>query len=421
MKKLTFAVMGMGNRGTAYAAKALKYPEEMEITAMADTRRIRLDAANKYLHIPEDRLFDSADALLAQPKLADIMVVATQDAQHLDHATRAMELGYDLLLEKPIANKLEDIVKIANTAERLGRRVIVCHVLRYTVFYQQVKRLIEEGIVGRVRSVEADEQVGYYHYAHSYVRGNWHKEADSSPMILAKCSHDMDIIQWLTGKSCKKVTSFGTQSHFTAENCPEGATERCFDCPHTDCPFHAPKFYVGRIPKWPTTILQPEPTEENILQTLRDTDYGRCVYKMDNDVVDHQVVNMELEDKVTVTFTMSGFSNNQTRTIRVMGTEGEIWGDFHENLLYHQRFGETEVHQIDLEALCDDFTGHGGGDARLVYDVIRLYRGDDFDTSAITFLDRSALSHYLAFAAEQSRVEGGKLIHMDEFVKNLNK
>ena len=418
MKKLTFAIMGMGNRGTAYAGKQLKYPDEMEVVAMADTRRIRLDAANKYLHLPEDRLFDSADALLAQPKLADIMVIATQDAQHRDHALRAMEKGYDLLLEKPIANKLEDIVVIEKAAKRLGRRVIVCHVLRYTVFYQQVKRLIEEGIVGRVRSVEAMEQVGYYHYAHSYVRGNWHKEADSSPMILAKCSHDMDIIQWLTGKQCKKVSSFGTQSYFTAEHCPEGATETCFDC-KLDCPFHAPRFYVGRIPKWPTTILQPEPTEENILQTLRETNYGKCVFKMDNDVVDHQTVNMLLEDNVTVSFQMVGFTNMQTRTIRVMGTEGEIWGNFHDNILYYQRFGETAPNSIDLTTLCDDFTGHGGGDARLIYDVIRLYRGDEFDTSAITFLDRSVESHYMAFAAEKSRVEGGQLVDMKEFVENL--
>ena len=418
MKKLTFAIMGMGNRGTAYAGKQLKYPDEMEVVAMADTRRIRLDAANKYLHLPEDRLFDSADALLAQPKLADIMVIATQDAQHRDHALRAMEKGYDLLLEKPIANKLEDIVVIEKAAKRLGRRVIVCHVLRYTVFYQQVKRLIEEGVVGRVRSVEAMEQVGYYHYAHSYVRGNWHKEADSSPMILAKCSHDMDIIQWLTGKQCKKVSSFGTQSYFTAEHCPEGATETCFDC-KLDCPFHAPRFYVGRIPKWPTTILQPEPTEENILQTLRETNYGKCVFKMDNDVVDHQTVNMLLEDNVTVSFQMVGFTNMQTRTIRVMGTEGEIWGNFHDNILYYQRFGETAPNSIDLTTLCDDFTGHGGGDARLIYDVIRLYRGDDFDTSAITFLDRSAQSHYLAFAAEKSRLLEGQVLDMDEFTANL--
>ena len=418
MKKLTFAVLGMGNRGTAYAAKQLKYPDEMEITAMADTRRIRLDAANKYLHLPEDRLFDSAEAILSQPKLADIMIIATQDAQHREHALKAMELGYDLLLEKPIANKLEDIVVIADAAKKLGRQVIVCHVLRYTVFYQQVKRLIEEGKIGTVRSVEAAEQVGYYHYAHSYVRGNWHKEADSSPMILAKCSHDMDILQWLTGKKCLKLNSFGSLSYFNAEHCPPEATERCFDCPLTDCPFHAPNFYVGRIPKWPTTILQPEPTEENILQTLRETNYGKCVFKMDNDVVDHQTLNMLMEDGVTVTFQMTGFTNRQTRSIRVQGTEGEIWGDFHDNMLYYQRFND-EVHQIDLDALCDDFTGHGGGDARLIYDVIRLYRGDDFDTSAITFIDRSAESHYMAFAAEKSRVEGGVLVDVDEFVAGL--
>jgi len=418
MKKLTFAIMGMGNRGTAYAGKQLKYPDEMEVVAMADTRRIRLDAANKYLHLPEDRLFDSADALLAQPKLADIMIIATQDKQHKDHAIRAMELGYDLLLEKPISNKLEDIVVIEQTAKKLGRRVIVCHVLRYTVFYKEVKRLIDEGIVGRVRSVEAMEQVGYYHYAHSYVRGNWHKEADSSPMILAKCSHDMDILQWLTGKQCKKVSSFGTQSYFTAEHCPEGATDTCFDC-KLDCPFHAPRFYVGRIPKWPTTILQPEPTEENILQTLRETNYGKCVFKMDNDVVDHQTVNMLLEDNVTVSFQMVGFTNMQTRTIRVMGTEGEIWGNFHDNMLYYQRFGEEAPKSIDLTTLCNDFTGHGGGDAGLIYDVIRLYRGDDFDTSSITFLDRSAQSHYLAFAAEKSRLLEGQVLDMDEFTKSL--
>jgi predicted dehydrogenase len=329
-----------------------------------------------------------------------------------------MELGYDLLLEKPISNKLEDIVVIEQTAKKLGRRVIVCHVLRYTVFYKEIKRLIDAGVCGRVRSIEAMEQVGYYHYAHSFVRGNWHKEADSSPMILAKCCHDMDILQWLVGKECKKVSSFGTQSYFTAEHCPEGATETCFDC-KLDCPFHAPRFYVGRIPKWPTTILQPEPTEENILQTLRETNYGKCVFKMDNDVVDHQTVSMQLEDGVTVTFQMVGFTNNQTRTIRVMGTEGEIWGDFHDNILYYQKFGETEPKRIDLTQLCNDFTGHGGGDAGLIYDVIRLYRGDDFDTSSVTFLDRSAQSHYLAFAAEASRKLQGQVLDMDEFTAKL--
>lgn len=417
MKKITFAILGMGNRGTAYASKQLKFPDEMEITAMADTRRVRLDTANKYLHLPESRLFDSADAILSQPKLADIMIIATQDAQHRDHALRAMELGYDLLLEKPIANKLEDIVVIAEAAKRLGRQVIVCHVLRYTAFYQEIKRLIGDGVIGEVQSVEAAEQVGYYHYAHSYVRGNWHKEADSSPMILAKCSHDMDILQWITGKQCQKLNSFGSLRYFNAAHCPEGATERCFDC-QLDCPFHAPRFYLSRIPGWPSNILHPEPNEENILQALRETNYGKCVFKMDNDVVDHQTVNMLMEDGVTASFQMCGFTNRQTRSIRVMGTEGEIWGDFHDKQLYYQRFN-GERQQADLDALCTDFTGHGGGDARLIYDVIRLYRGDDFDTSAITFLDRSAESHYMAFAAEKSRIQGGELIDMADFTASL--
>ena len=417
MKKLTFAMLGMGNRGTAYAGKQLKFPEEMEVVAMADNRRVRLDAANKYLNLPEDRLFDGADAILAQPKLADIMVIATQDAQHREHAIRAMEIGYDLLLEKPISNKLEDIVVIAETAKRLGRRVVVCHVLRYTVFYQQVKRLIDEGVVGDVITVEAMEHVGFHHYCHSYVRGNWHNLAMSSPMILAKCSHDMDILLWLAGEDCVKLNSYGSLDHFKAENCPEGATERCKEC-QLDCPFHAQRFYLSRLPGWPTTILHPEPNEERILQVLDETNYGKCVYKMDNDVVDHQTVHLQMGDNITATFQMMGFTNQQTRTIRIMGSEGEIWGNFKTNELYYQKFGGP-VESLDLTQYTTDFTGHGGGDARLIYDVIRHHRGDDFDRSSITLIDRSVQSHYMAFAAEQSRISGGELVKMDQFKASI--
>ncbi len=415
MKKVSFAIMGMGNRGSAYAAKQLKYPGEMEVAAIADNRRVRLEAAQKYLHLPEERVFDSAEALLAAPKLADLMVVATQDAQHREHAIRAMERGYDLLLEKPISNRLQDCKAVVEAAKRLGRRVIICHVLRYTVFYQQIKKLIDEGVVGKAETIQAAEAVGYYHMAHSYVRGNWHKQADSSPMILAKCCHDLDIFLWLTGKKCQSVSSFGSLDYFKKENCPEGAKARCSDGCEVDCPFHAPRFYLSRLPGWPTHILNPEPTEENIREALRTTDYGRCVFQMDNDVVDHQVVNLLLEGGVTVNFSMTGFTNRQTRTIDVMGTQGEIWGDFKDNKVYYQKFGK-EVHEIDLNALCSDFSGHGGGDARLIYDVIRLYRGDDFDHSSITTIDRSAESHYVAFAAEESRVKGGELVRMEEFI-----
>lgn len=417
MNKITFAILGMGNRGTAYASKLLKYPEETQVVAIADSRRIRLDAANKHLQLPEEMLFDSADSILAQPKLADYMIIATQDAQHKAHALRAMALGYDLLLEKPISNRLGDVVEITKAAEFLGRKVFICHVLRYTVFYQQVKKLIDEGVIGDVVTIEAIEQVGFHHYCHSFVRGNWHNEAASSPMILAKCCHDMDILLWLTGKKCQKISSFGTLTHFKAENCPEGATERCVDCP-LDCPAHANRYYASRLPGWPTNILHPEPTLENITEVLANTNYGRCVYKMDNDVVDHQTVSLQFEDGVTATFQMVGFTNKQTREIHVMGTQGEIWGDFKSRKLYWQRFC-GEVQTVDLDALCTDFTGHGGGDERLVYDVVRFTRGDDFDTSSMTTVDRSAESHYLAFAAEESRVKGGQLVEIEEFKKSI--
>ncbi len=420
MKKVTFAIIGMGNRGTQYASKQLKFPDKMEITAIADNRRIRLDAANKWLNLPEDRLYDGADSLLKEDKLADICVIATQDNQHVDHAVRAMEKGYDLLLEKPISNKIEDIDKIVKAANKLGRRVIICHVLRYTHFYQQVKKILQSGAIGKVETVEMSENVGYYHIAHSYVRGNWHKQETSSPMILAKCCHDMDLILWLTGKKCLKLNSFGSLDHFKAENCPEGATERCSDgCPVENCAFNAVKFYLSRIPGWPTSILHPEPNEENIMEVLRTTDYGRCVYKMDNDVVDHQTVNLLLEDGVTVTFQMDGFNIKQDRNIRVGGTEGELWGTFRDKKVYYQKFTDKKPTVIDIESLTTEFSGHGGGDTRLIEDVIKLYSGEEFDTGSITTIDRSAESHYICFAAEKSRVEGGQLVDVKEFIENL--
>lgn len=413
MKKVTFAIMGMGNRGTAYGGKLLKYPEEAQIVAMADNRRERLDSANKYVHLPEDRLFASAEQLLQQPKLADIMIVATQDAQHRDHAIRAMELGYDLMLEKPIANRLSDITAIYNRAKELGRKVIVCHVLRYTPFYRKAKELLRDGAIGEICSIEAAEHVGYYHYAHSFVRGNWHNSEASSPMILAKCCHDMDILCWLADKHCEKLSSFGSLRYFKEENCPEGAAQRCADCT-LDCPFHAQRFYLSRIPGWPSNILQPEPTEENILKTLDETDYGKCVFRMDNNVVDHQSINMQLEDEVTVTFQMLGFTNRQTRYLRVFGTEGELWGDFAERKIYVQRFNK-QLQEFDLNDPKGDFSGHGGGDEGLVYDVIRVFRGDDFDTTSVTYLENSVESHYMAFAAEDSRLHGGRVTDIQEF------
>ena len=411
MKKVTFAILGMGNRGTRYAQELIRYPEEAEVAAIADTRQVRLDSANKFLNLPEERLFDSAEAILAAPQLADVMIIATQDGQHKEHAIAAMERGYHLILEKPISNKREDCIEIAEIARKYDRTVIVCHVLRYTGFYREIKKLIDQGLIGDVMNIHALEMVGYYHFAHSFVRGNWHKEATTSPMILAKCCHDMDLMLWLSGKHCEAVSSVGELTHFRTENCPEGAKERCTDGCTVDCPYHAPTFYLSRMPGWPTNILHPEPTEEIVMELLRTGDYGRCVYKMDNDVADHQSVTLRMEDGVTVSFTVSAFNAIQDREINIMGTKGQIWGSFRTKKFQVGIYGQ-EPYEVDLTALYPETGGHGGGDAGLVRDAIRLFRGDEFDQSSITSIDRSVESHLVAFAAEESRRLGGALIEL---------
>ncbi len=414
MGKLKIAIAGMGNRGMRYAEEIGEFPDQADVVAMADNRAVRTDAANKWLHLPEDSVFGSAEEMIEAPKMADVMVISTQDAQHRGHAVAALEKGYDLILEKPISNRLADCVEIRDTAERLGRRVLVCHVLRYTAFFRTIMNLLKKNRIGKIESIQAIEAVGYYHMAHSYVRGNWHKRATSSPMILAKCCHDMDLMLWLTGRKCEKVTSFGSLDYFKAENAPEGSAERCFDCKVEDCPFHAPNFYVERIPLWPTSILNPEPTKENILEVLRTTDYGTCVFHMDNDVVDHQVVNLLLEGGTTVGFQMIGFTKTQDRSIRIMGTEGEIWGDFRGKEVHIQRFRKQEE-VIDCSTMSATFRGHGGGDQGLIKDAILYFRNEDFDRTSMTEIQDSVDSHFVAFAAERSRLDGGRVIEMKDF------
>ena len=409
MKKLTFAIMGLGNRGTVYAKALQDFKEKAQIVAIADPRRSCLDAANEYLQLPETGLYDSADHLLSQPKLADVMIVATQDAMHREHAIRSMEQGYDLLLEKPISTNPKEVREIKAVADRLGRRVILAHVLRYTVFYRKIKQLLDQGAIGRVLNLEAAEHVSCHHMAHAYVRGHWRRKEDSSPIILAKCSHDLDLIYWLTGKHCKAISSVGSLDFFTKENMPQGAPERCADgCPAAEtCPYHAQNFYLSHIPGWPTKNMHPTPTEENIREILDTTRYGVCVFRQDNDVVDHQQVQMLLEDNVTVSFSLNGFHTRGTRTIRINGTTGELWGDLNAKELYLQPHG-GEITKIEIDALD---TGHAGGDEGLVEDMVAYFRNEPCSNS-ISTLDQSVESHYVAFAAEESRMQGGKQIRL---------
>jgi len=416
MKPITVAIAGCGSRGLdTYAACQARFPHKMKVVAAADIRTEKLEQIKAVCGLTDDQCYASAEAMFKAGKIADVMFICTQDRQHFGHAMAALELGYHLLLEKPFSVTVEDCKTLERMASERGLRVIVCHVLRYTVFYQKLKELVDAGRVGEIVSIQASEQVGFWHQAHSFVRGNWGVMEKSAPMLLAKCCHDMDMLLWLTGKRCKRVSSFGSLRHFKPEFAPEGAAQRCTDgCPAADtCPYNAERFYMGKIREgntgWPVNILTTQHDEAGVMKALREGPYGRCVYTCGNDVVDHQVVNLLLEDDVTVSFSMCGFSKYNQRFIRVMGTHGEIVGVPEENIIRVLPFvGEEET--IDVRTLTNDFSGHMGGDARMLEEYMDLLMGVSEGSASLTSVQSSLESHLVALAGEMSRQRGGEVI-----------
>ena len=420
---VTFAICGCGNRGLeAYASYQSLHPERMRVVAGADSRPERLAMLRQRCGVAEDMCFASAEELLARPRLADVLIVATQDRQHVPHALAALERGYHLLVEKPISPDLKECIRLRDKAHEAGRAVIVCHVLRYTRFYAALEALLRRGDIGKIETIDAVEHVAYWHHAHSFVRGNWRRSDETSPMILAKSCHDMDLLRWLAGERCLKVQSFGSLDYFRPENAPEGAAMRCLEgCACKDnCPYDAEKIYitnphcgireVGKI--WPLAILNGDPTEENIYEALRTGPYGRCVFHCDNDVVDHQTVNLTFANNIHATFTMTAFTELCRRTVKVTGTLGEVEGDLKENKLLLHRFGMPEQ-VIDLGNAKSEFAGHGGGDMGLMDNLCALLSGGG--TQGLTSIDASVESHVMALAAEASRLAGGETVTLADF------
>ena len=352
--------------------------------------------------MPEENRFASWQALLEKPRMADCAFVCTLDDDHTEPAIRAMELGYHLLLEKPMSNTEDECRLIADTARKTGRTLAVCHVLRYTPFYMTLKKLIDCGAVGQVEAINQIENVGYWHQAHSFVRGNWRTVRETSPMLLQKSCHDMDIILWLMGRDCKRVQSFGSLRHFTPEHAPQGAPARCLDgCPHAEsCPYYAPRLYMDMTRTgWPVDVITTDLSEEGRRKALEVGPYGRCVYHCDNDVVDRQVVNLEFEDGAVATFTMTAFSADFSRQLKIFGTKGQIFADMGTGeIVLHPFGGEKQV--VPLEE--GNGSGHGGGDYGLMADFLNILRnGGESRTSAAVSLQ----SHLICFAAERSRKE----------------
>ena len=403
MKPVTAVVLGAGSRGSTYAGFAKDYPDQLQIVAIAEPRADRRNILAEELNIPESNRFESWQDLLDRPRMADCAFVCTLDDDHTAPAVKAMELGYHLLLEKPMSNTEEECRTIVETANRTGRSLAVCHVLRYTPFYMTLKKLIEQGQIGEVTALNQIENVGYWHQAHSFVRGNWRTVRETSPMILQKSCHDMDIILWLVGKDCKRVQSFGSLRHFNSENAPEDAPKRCLDgCPHAEtCPYYAPRLYMNmELTGWPVDVITTDLSEAGRRKALEEGPYGRCVYHCDNDVVDRQIVNLEFEGGAVATFTMTAFSADFSRQLKIFGTEGQITADMGTREIVLHRFWEEKKVIPMME--CSEVSGHGGGDYGILRDFLHVLReGGESRTSAKISLQ----SHLICFAAEKSRKE----------------
>ncbi len=427
MKQYSFILIGAGSRGISYTTEMLKMPEKYKLVGMADPMLEKRKKCMECFGLSEEACYSDWRDILAVPKMADIAIIATLDHMHYEPAMRAIELGYDILLEKPVANGETECIEIANAAKKRGVRVLVCHVLRYTPFYKKIKSIVMSGLIGEVMSVEQVEAIGDVHFSHSYVRGNWHNTKTASPMLLAKSCHDLDVIQWLVDKPCGKVSSFGDLTYFTKKNAPEGAPEYCIDgtCPHKDsCIYNCYKIYVqDEFPVWKSIFLsiyatKSDYTEEEICDLLRKSEYGKCVFQCDNDVLDHQVVSMQFEGGATATLSVNAF-NRGGRFTRVYGTEGELFGFFNDTEISVRTFADRRKFTVPVEQIASESIegGHGGGDAGIVYDLYNFMEGNEIELGA-SEIGISVYNHLIGYAAERSR-HTDTVVDITSFCKDL--
>ncbi|MBQ8202881.1 MAG: Gfo/Idh/MocA family oxidoreductase [Clostridia bacterium] len=424
MKTLKAIVIGAGNRGITYSHAMSKSEYDFQVVAVAEPIESRRNYVKSLFNIPDEMCFTDYKDLLELGKIADIAVIATMDRDHFAPAIKAIELKYDLLLEKPIAPTPEECIAITRSAEENGVKVLICTVLRYTQIYNTIKSIIDEGKLGKIMSMDMEERVGGVHQSHSFVRGNWGNSERSSVMLLQKSCHDLDLFQWLLGKKCKSIQSFGALSFFTRENAPEGAPEYCIEgCPHSDtCRFNAVKLYLDdKKNEWfrGACTHKYQPNDEDVIKAITETQYGKCVYKCDNDVVDHQTVNMLFEDDITVTFTMNAF-NSGGRTFRIFGTKGLLEGSFGGDnpiSLYNFETRETEI--VPLLAIDGVAGGHGGGDMGIV-NTMYSYFVDGVKPVNIPDIAQSCYNHLITFAAEESRLTN-TVVDVEKFIKKYSK
>ena len=404
MAPVSLLIAGAGSRGSTFADWVRRHPDQARVAAVAEPREVYRDRLADAHGVPPERRFSDWREAAAAGRLADAVVIATLDREHTEPALAFAAQGYAMLIEKPLAPTEDECRTITAAVEREGVVAAVAHVLRYTPYTQALKALLEDGAVGEIVSIDHLEPVGFFHHAHSYVRGNWRRADETGPMVLAKCCHDIDWLSFLIGRPCNAVSSFGNLTHLRPEQRPDGAGERCVACAiEPDCAFSARRLYGGMAERgdtgWPVDVVAWPPTPENVERALADGPYGRCVWACDNDVVDHQVVNLEYDGGVTASFTMTAFTRMRERETRIFGTRGELSGNGEFIDVYDFLTRETTRHELGEAS-----GGHAGGDDGVMAGFVAAAAAGDpalVPTSPAETLE----SHRIAFAAEEARRE----------------
>ncbi len=409
MKPVELIIAGAGDRGSVYASYAKVRPKRAKVVGVAEPRDFYREKMVKEYNIPEDYVFTDWKDMAKKDKFADAVIIATRDHMHKAPTLAFAKKNYHILLEKPMAPDEKSCRDITKTVKSRDIIFAVGHVLRYTRYTQKLKSIIDSGFIGDLVSIQRLEPVGYWHQAHSFVRGNWRNEKESSFMLLSKSCHDLDWIRYIIGEKCTAVSSFGSLTHFRSENKPQTAGSNCMECDYEpECPYSAKRIYLNLFEKgktgWPVSVITTDLTRGGIIRAIRNGPYGRCVYDCDNDVVDHQVVNMEFEGGQTASFTMTGFTKARQRETRIFGTEGEIYGNGTKIQLYHFVNGA----QVIIDTSEDDpasLADHGGGDYALMDAFVSAVAEND-PRKILSGPEETLETHLMTFAAEQSRKEG---------------
>ncbi len=417
---MKFALIGAGERGTIYSQYAHDVKGH-EVVAVADRNPVKRQAAQKRFGIPDAMCFSEGRELIESRPEIDALIIASLDKEHYRHTMDALEQGWNILLEKPISPDARECLAIRDKAEEMGCAITVCHVLRYAPFFVKLKEILSSGTLGKIVAIEHTENIGNFHMAHSFVRGNFRNSTETSPMIMQKSCHDMDILLWLTESSAKSIASVGSISYFKESSAPEGSAARCLDCAVADtCRFDARKAYMPSMGDWPARMLTPDQTADGLAKAFREGPYGRCVYRCDNDVCDHQSTSIEFENGVTAAFTLCGMTNKMHRTIHVMCENAEVYGDDDTGEIRIIPFRSNNSDAFEEQIIhIEEVTGyHGGGDVGLMNDFLAsLGKGRK---ESRTSIGKSVESHLMACAAEESRTTG-RTILMADFEKSLNK